>query len=47
MVYYGTKMKAGIHILLSNYKMAKRCLDKLDTNQRNEFYDFPIYASMR
>lgn len=47
MVYYGTKMKAGIHILLGNYKMAKRCLDKLDTNQRNEFYDFPIYALMK
>lgn len=41
------QMKVGIHILLGNYKMAKRCLDKLDVNQRNEFYDFPIYALMK
>lgn len=41
------QMKAGIHILLGNYKMAQKCLDKLDINQRNEFYDFPIYALMK
>ena len=40
-------MKAGIHILLENYKMANRCLDKLDKVQREEFYESPIYNLMK
>jgi hypothetical protein len=40
------QMKAGIHILLGNYKMANRCLDKLDMDKRKEFCEFPIYTLM-
>ncbi len=40
-------MKAGIHILLGNYKMANRCLEKLDMDKRTEFFEFPIYALMK
>ena len=40
------QMKAGIHILLGNYKMANRCLEKLDMDKRTEFFEFPIYALM-
>ena len=41
------QMKAGIHILLENHKMAKRCLEQLDEEQRTEIYQFPIYALMK
>lgn len=41
------QMKAGIHILLGNYKMAKHCLSKLDEDLKKEFYDFPIYTLMK
>lgn len=40
------QMKAGIHILLGNYKIANRCLDKLDMGKRIEFCEFPIYRLM-
>lgn len=40
------QMKAGIHILLGNYKMANRYLDKLDMDKRMEFCEFPIYTLM-
>ncbi len=41
------QMKAGIHILLGNYKMAKLCLDKLDVDKRAEFCELPIYTLMK
>lgn len=41
------QMKAGIYILLGNYKIANRCLDRLDVDKRTEFCGFPIYALMK
>lgn len=41
------QMKAGIHILLGNYKMVNRCLDRLDEDKKAEFYNFPIYNLMK
>lgn len=41
------QMKAGIHILLGNYKMVNRCLDRLDEDKKAEFCDFPIYNLMK
>lgn len=41
------QMKAGIHILLGNKKMANICLEKLDENIRNVFYELPIYALIK
>lgn len=41
------QLKAGIHILLGNYKMANRCLDRMDANKRTEFCEFPIYTLMK
>lgn len=41
------QMKAGIHILLGNYKMAKWCLNKMDADKRREFLEYPIYALMK
>ena len=41
------QMKAGIHILLGNYKMAKLCLDKLDVDKKAEFCELPIYTLMK
>lgn len=41
------QMKAGIHILLGNYKMVNRYLDRLDEDKKAEFCDFPIYNLMK
>lgn len=35
---------AGIHILLDSKIMAKKYMDKLDANRREEFENYPIYA---
>ena len=45
--YYDNElMKAGIQILLKNKKMAKRSIDKLDDQTKQDFLDFPIYELM-
>lgn len=41
------EIKAGAYILLENSKMAMRCLNKLDSETRETFKKFPIYALMR
>lgn len=40
------QMKAAIHILLGNYKMASRCINRMDSEQKKEFCSFPIYKLM-
>lgn len=41
------QIKAGIYILLGNYKLVNRCLDRLDEKQKTEFCEFPIYTLMK
>lgn len=40
------EMKVAIYILLENYKMAKRCMNKLAADTREQFEKYPIYALM-
>lgn len=40
------EIKAGAYILLENYKMAKRCLNKLDSKSKETFKTYPIYKLM-
>lgn len=37
------EIKAASYILIENYKMAKRCLNKLKPEERETFKTFPIY----
>lgn len=41
------QMKAAIHILLGNYKMASRCINRMDSEQKKEFCSFPIFKLMK
>lgn len=41
------QMLAGIYILLGNYKLAKKYIDKLEDNTKAQFVEFPIYALMK
>lgn len=41
------QMKAAIHILLENYKMASRCINRMDSEQKKEFCSFPIFKLMK
>lgn len=41
------QMKAAIHILLGNYRMASRCINRLDNEQKKEFCSFPVFKLMK
>ena len=41
------EIRAGAYILLENYKMAKRCYDKLDSEEQEAFKLYPIYKLMK
>ena len=40
------QIRAAAYILLENYKMAKRCIDKLEPKSKVLFESFPIYSLM-
>lgn len=40
------EMKTGAYILLENYKMAKKCLNKLASKEQELFKTYPIYRLM-
>lgn len=41
------QMKAAIHILLGNYRMVSRCINRLDNEQKKEFCSLPIFKLMK